>query len=130
MIHKLACSYHSERQTFPLYAWGLAYYRDRFLTETHSEPSVSLLSFYRNRDTLNVPKPSSGMNTTPKFFTESRGTDNSRLNKLLSQLYHEPVVIYCMVYHYTKRAMLARLLANEGPAIYVVHLNRYFVIPP
>ena len=35
-----------------------------------------------------------------------------------------------MVYHYTKRAMLARLLANEGPAIYVVHLNRYFVIPP
>jgi len=34
-----------------------------------------------------------------------------------------------MVYHYTKRVMLARLLANEGPAIYVVHLNRYFVIP-
>jgi len=25
-----------------------------------------------------------------------------------------------MVYHYTKRATLARLLANEGPAIYVV----------
>ena len=83
VIHKLACSYHSERQTFPLYAWGLAYYRDRFLTETHSEPSVSLLSFYRNRDTLNVPKPSSGMNTTPKFFTETRRTENSRLNKLL-----------------------------------------------
>ena len=35
-----------------------------------------------------------------------------------------------MVYHYTKRATLARLLANEGPAIYVVYLNRYFVIPP
>jgi len=35
-----------------------------------------------------------------------------------------------MVYHYTKRAMLARLLANKGPAIYVVHLNRYFVLPP
>ena len=34
------------------------------------------------------------------------------------------------VYYYTKRATLARLLANEGPAIYVVHLNRYFVIPP
>ena len=34
------------------------------------------------------------------------------------------------VYHYTKRATLARLLANEGEAIYVVHLNRYFVIPP
>jgi len=30
----------------------------------------------------------------------------------------------------TKRAILARLLANKGPAIYVVHLNRYFVIPP
>jgi len=29
-----------------------------------------------------------------------------------------------MVYHYTKRAMLARLLANKGLAIYVVHLNR------
>ena len=26
--------------------------------------------------------------------------------------------------------MLARLLANKGPAIYVVYLNRYFVIPP
>jgi len=34
--------------------------------------------------------------------------------------------IYCIVYHYTKRATLARLLANEGPAIYIVHLNRYF----
>jgi len=40
------------------------------------------------------------------------------------------VVIYCIVYHYTKRMMLARLLANEGPTIYVVHLNKYFVIPP
>ena len=49
---------------------------------------------------------------------------------IVSQLCHGPVVTYCMVYHYTKRAMLARLLANEGPAIYVVHLNRYFVIPP
>jgi len=38
----------------------------------------------------------------------------------LSQLYYGPVVIYCMVYHYTKRATLARLLANESPAIYVV----------
>jgi len=36
---------------------------------------------------------------------------------------------YCIVYHYTKRAMLARLLANDGLAIYVVYLNRYFVIP-
>jgi len=26
--------------------------------------------------------------------------------------------------------MLVRLLANKGPAIYVVYLNRYFVIPP
>jgi len=48
----------------------------------------------------------------------------------MSQLCHGPVVTYCMVYHYTKRATLARLLANKGPAIYVVHLNRYFVIPP
>jgi len=45
-----------------------------------------------------------------------------RLEKLtkLSQLYYRPVVTYCMVYYYTKRATLARLLANEGPAIYVV----------
>ena len=33
-------------------------------------------------------------------------------------------------YHYTKRTTLARLLANKGLAIYVVHLDRYFVIPP
>jgi len=39
---------------------------------------------------------------------------------MLSQLYYRPVVTYCMVYHYTKRAMLARLLANKGLAIYVV----------
>jgi len=39
---------------------------------------------------------------------------------VLSQLYYRPVVIYCIVYHYTKRATLAKLLANEGPAIYVV----------
>jgi len=50
--------------------------------------------------------------------------------KSVSQLCHGPVVTYCMVYHYTKRVTLARLLANEGPAIYIVHLNRYFVIPP
>ena len=49
---------------------------------------------------------------------------------MLSQLCYGPVVTYCMVYHYTKRATLARLLTNKGPAIYVVHLNRYFVIPP
>ena len=48
----------------------------------------------------------------------------------VSQLCYRPVVTYCMVYYYTKRATLARLLANKGPAIYVVHLNRYFVIPP
>jgi len=50
--------------------------------------------------------------------------------KLVSQLYYRPVVTYCMVYHYTKRATLARLLANKDLAIYVVLLNRYFVIPP
>jgi len=52
---------------------GPAYYRDRSLIEIHSEPSVSLLSFYRNRDTLNAPEPSSGMNTTPKFFCRIKG---------------------------------------------------------
>jgi len=52
------------------------------LTETYFEPLVSLLSFYRNRDTLIAPEPSSGMNITPKFFAESRGTENSKLNKL------------------------------------------------
>ena len=36
------------------------------------------------------------------------------------QLHYGPVVTYCMVYHYTKRTMLARLLANKGPAIYIV----------
>ena len=45
---------------------------------------------------------------------------------MVSQLCYEPVVTYCMVYHYTKKATLARLLANEGPAIYIVYLNRYF----
>jgi len=49
--------------------------------------------------------------------------------KEVSQLCYGLVVTYCIVYHYTKRATLARLLANEGPAIYVVYLNRYFVIP-
>jgi len=39
---------------------------------------------------------------------------------LVSQLYYGPVVTYCMVYHYTKRAILARLLANEGLVIYIV----------
>ena len=41
-------------------------------------------------------------------------------SQMVSQLYYRPVVTYCMVYHYTKRATLVRLLANEGPAIYVV----------
>jgi len=35
-----------------------------------------------------------------------------------------------MVYYYTKRATLARLLANKGSAIDIVYLNRYFVISP
>jgi len=39
---------------------------------------------------------------------------------VVSQLYYGPVVTNCIVYHYTKRATLARLLANEGLAIYVV----------
>jgi len=39
----------------PLYVWGPAYYRDKSLTETYSEPSVSLLSFYKNRNILIAP---------------------------------------------------------------------------
>jgi len=39
---------------------------------------------------------------------------------IVSQLYCGPVVTYCIVYYYTKRTTLARLLANKGPAIYVV----------
>ena len=54
------------------------------------------------------------------------GTARSRsklsvIDMRLSQLCYGPVVTYCMVYHSTKRAMLARLLANESPAIYAVH---------
>ena len=41
-----------------------------------------------------------------------------------------PVAVFCMVYHYTKRATLTRLLGNVGPAIYVVLLSKYFVILP
>ena len=41
-----------------------------------------------------------------------------------------PVAVFCMVYYYTKRAKLTRLLGNVGPAIYVVLLNKYFVILP
>ena len=37
-------------------------------------------------------------------------------------------ILYGLPLH--QRAMLARLLANKGLAIYVVYLNRYFVIPP
>jgi len=32
----------------------------------------------------------------------------------------EPVAVFYMVYHYTKRTTLTRLLGNVGPAIYVV----------
>ena len=39
------------------------------------------------------------------------------------------VVTYCIVYHYIKRIILARLLANKGLVIYIVHLNKYFIIP-
>ena len=56
--------------------------RGKYRNHEYSQHSVSLLSFYRNRDTLNAPELSSGINTTSRFFTESRGTDNSRLDKL------------------------------------------------
>ena len=72
---------------------------------------------------------SSSISSTSLIFTEDH-LDGVSGGEKVSQLCHGPVVIYCMVYHYTKRATLARLLTNEGPAIYVVHLNRYFVIPP
>ena len=42
------------------------------------------------------------------------------------QLCYGPVVTYCMVYYYTKRVTLARLLANKGPAIYIVHFEQVF----
>jgi len=56
-----------------LYTWGLAYYKDRSLTKIHSEPSVSLLSFYRNRDTLNALEPSSEINITPSSLQNQGG---------------------------------------------------------
>jgi len=64
------------------------------------------------------------------FYSKSLSPVEWNYEIHVSQLCHGPVVTYCMVYHYTKRATLARLLTNEGLAIYVVHLNRYFVIPP
>jgi len=81
---------------------------------------------------------SSPSNPSPTGFMNNPQDSNSGIDLVfrppnnsgfVSQLCYGPVVIYYMVYHYTKRATLARLLANEGPAIYVVHLNRYFVIP-
>ena len=50
------------------------------------------------------------------------------LNKSSVIVMPGPVAVFCMVYHYTKRATLTRLLGNVGPAIYVVLLNKYFVI--
>ena len=47
--------------------------------------------------------------------------ENMAILDILSQLCYRPVVTYHMVYHSTKRVTLARLLANEGPAIYAVH---------
>jgi len=55
-----------------------------------------------------------------KYLVESNKELYWVLSKQLSQMHYGPVVTYCMVYYYTKRATLARLLANEGPAIYVV----------
>jgi len=71
----------------------------------------------------------SRLETVNKFMKRMKSATEEAKSAILSQLCYGPVVTYCMVYHYTKRAMLARLLANKGPAIYIVHLNRYFVIP-
>ena len=60
--------------------------------------------------------------------SKNRDCHHTMVQHHLKPLQYGLVVTYCIVYHYTKRMMLARLLANEGPAIYVVHLNRYFVI--
>jgi len=59
-------------------------------------------------------------NVRIKEGDEWKAAFTTHIRAYMSQLYYGPVVIYCMVYHYTKRATLARLLANEGPAIYVV----------
>ena len=83
--------------------------------EFHSVDPATIPHVDNDPDWVNASIPA----PTPVFQTSP-----------LSQLCHGPVVTYCMVYHYTKRVTLARLLANEGPAIYIVHLNRYFVIPP
>ena len=45
---------------------------------------------------------------------------SNMIEESVLQLHYGPVVTYCIVYYYTKRVMLARLLANEGPAIYIV----------
>ena len=37
-----------------------------------------------------------------------------------------PVVVFYMVYHYTKRVTLTRLLGNMGPAIYIVLFEQVF----
>jgi len=52
------------------------------------------------------------------------------LDTLIVTVVPEPVAVFCMVYHYTKRTTLTRLLGNVGLAIYVVLLNKYFVILP
>jgi len=62
----------------------------------------------------------------------SRGTSLGGQALLLSQLFwllgcKLSLILFKHLYGVTT---LARLLANKGPAIYVVHLNRYFVIPP
>ena len=57
----------------------------------------------------------------PVFNVDGSPNEVGEISEVVvSQLYYGLVVTYCMVYYYTKRATLARLLANEGPAIYVV----------
>jgi len=74
--------------------------------------------------------PTNNLREIISTLTRFQGAPRRLSVLTLSRLCYGPVVTYYMVYHYTKRVPLARLLANKGPVIYVVYLNRYFVIPP
>jgi len=75
---------------------------------------------YENNKWRLVAFISKSLNTMERNYKSHNKEMLAVIRYLVSQLYYGPVVTYCIVYHYTKRATLARLLANEGPAIYVV----------
>ena len=89
-----------------------------------TKPRMSNMELYERGMGAELPKD-------PMAPTDNRINKRTWINTTeVSQLRYGPVVTYCMVYHYTKRATLARLLANKGLVIYVVYLNRYFLISP